>query len=154
MNVTNWFRIGRRWSAILLLGNLSAHEPVETGAEPVGFLDQLRGTSPASISGNAAAVNALPGTGALGRLLELPEDRGLRLGGVWLADTNGLLSGGAEPGKWSWNSALIVGANVDAEKLVGWRGASFGIQFLQFNGENTNGQAGSVQGYMIGRAHV
>lgn len=42
---------------------------------------------------------------------------------------------------------MIVGANLDAEKLSGWKGASFGIQFLQFNGEQTNRQAGSVQGY-------
>jgi porin len=62
-------------------------------------------------------------------------------------DTNGLLSGVAQPGKWSWNSALIIGANFDAEKLLNWKGASFGAQFLQFNGQNTNGQAGSVQGY-------
>ncbi len=43
--------------------------------------------------------------------------------------------------------ALVVGLNVDAEKLVGWRGASFGFQFLQFNGGDINEQAGSVAGY-------
>ena len=80
-------------------------------------------------------------------MFHLPEKSGLRLGGLWLADSNGLISGGAEPGKWSWNSALVVGANLDAQELIGWKGASFGIQFLQFNGQNTNGQAGSVQGY-------
>jgi porin len=101
----------------------------------------------AAITGNPAAENQLPGTGLAGRLLHLPEDSGFRLGGLWLADTNGLLSGGAQPGKWSWNSALIIGANLDAEKLLNWKGASFGVQFLQFNGQNTNGQAGSVQGY-------
>jgi Carbohydrate-selective porin len=111
------------------------------------FFDQLRGHAPPSITGNPAAESIDPGTGLTGRLLHLPEDRGVRVGGIWLGDTNGLISGGAQPGKWSWNSALIVGANVDAEKLVGWDGASFGIQFLQFNGQDTNGQAGSVQGY-------
>jgi porin len=80
-------------------------------------------------------------------LLHLPENTGLRLGGLWLADTNGLLSGGNEPGKWSWNSALIIGANLDAEKLLDWKGASFGAQFLRFDGQDTNGQAGSFQGY-------
>jgi len=115
--------------------------------EPVSFLDQLRGHVPPSITGNPAAENQLPGTGLAGRLLGLPEESGLRLGGLWLADTNGLLSGGAQPGKWTWNSALIVGANLDAGKLIGWPGASFGIQFLQFNGQDTNGQAGSVQSY-------
>ena len=120
----------------------------ETAAErPISFLDQLRGKVPKSITGNPAAENNLPGTGLAGRILHLPEESGLRLGGLWLADTNGLISGGAEPGKWSWNSALIVGANLDVKELIGWKGASFGIQFLQFNGQNTNGQAGSVQGY-------
>ncbi len=100
-----------------------------------------------SITGNPAAVNALPGTGLAGRLLRLPESSGIRLGGLWLADTNGLISGGKQPGKWSWNSALIIGANLDAEKLLAWKGASFGVQFLRFDGQDTNGQAGSVQGY-------
>jgi carbohydrate-selective porin OprB len=113
----------------------------------VSFSDQLGGKAPDSITGNPAAENELPGTALAGRLLHLPEDSGLRLGGLWLVDTNGLISGGAQPGKWSWNSALIIGANFDAEKLLDWKGASFGIQFLQFNGQNTNGQAGSVQGY-------
>jgi porin len=118
--------------------------PVE---EPVSFLDQLRGHAPGSISGNPAAVESMPGTGLATKLLHIPEWTGLRIGGVWLADTNGLISGGQNPGKWSWNSALIVGANLDAEKLIGWKGASFGIQFLQFDGQDTNGQAGTIQGY-------
>jgi hypothetical protein len=46
----------------------------------------------AAITGNPAAENQLPGTGLAGRLIHLPEDSGLRLGGLWLADTNGLLS--------------------------------------------------------------
>ncbi len=124
---------------------VSAEQPPRD--EPASFLDQVRGKVPASITGNPAADNELPGTGLAGRLRRLPDSSGLRIGGVWLADSNGLLSGGAGPGKWSFNSALIVGANLDAEQLIGWKGASFGMQFLQFNGQNTNGQAGSVQGY-------
>lgn len=125
--------------AIFLAGPAAAEESIS-------FLDQLKGQTPAAISGNPAAADNMPGTGLAGRLLHVDES-GLRMGGVWMADSNGLLSGGVEPGKWSWNSALIVGANLNAEKLVGWKGASFGIQFLQFNGEPTNRQAGSVQGY-------
>jgi porin len=128
----------------LLAGSALAADPAE---RELSFLDQLHGRVPQSITGNPAAENAMPGTGLAGQLLHLPEKSGLRIGGLWLADANGLLSGGAQPGKWSWNSALIVGANLDAETLLGWKGASFGIQFLQFNGQNTNGQAGSVQGY-------
>jgi porin len=145
------FRAGfvRCFAAVLLclaslLPSARCAEPAEPGVSVSG---QLGGKAPDSITGNPAAENELPGTGLAGRLLHLPENTGLRLGGLWLVDTNGLISGGAEPGKWSWNSALIVGANLDAEKLLNWQGASFGIQFLQFDGQNTNGQAGSVQGY-------
>jgi len=126
-------------SAIALTAPVLAEE---TATDPSPLLDH-----PESVTGNPAAEDAKPGTGLAGQLLHLPEDKGLRLGGLWLADSNGLLSGGAQPGKWSFNSVFIVGANLDAEKLVGWSGASFGIQFLQFNGENTNGQAGTIQGY-------
>ncbi len=134
--------------AILFANVLNAASPGQPPPDgPVPFLDQVRGKVPASITGNPAADNELPGTGLAGRLLRLPGNSGLRIGGVWLADSNGLLSGGAQPGKWSFNSALIVGANLDAEQMMGWDGASFGIQFLQFNGQDTNGQAGSVQGY-------
>lgn len=133
----------RTLAAALLLSCATA-PAAENG---LSLLDQLRGNAPPSITGNPAAENELPGTGDAGKWLHLPEESGLRLGGLWLADANGLLSGGAQPGKWSFNSALIVGANLDAEKLLGWSGASFGIQFLQFDGENTNGQAGTIQGY-------
>jgi porin len=113
----------------------------------ISLVDPLLNRVPDAITGNPAVENVVPGTGLAGRLLRLPENRGLRLGGLWLADTNVLLSGGSQPGKWSWNSALIIGANVDAEKLLAWKSASFGVQFLQFDGQDTNGQAGSVQGY-------
>jgi len=101
----------------------------------------------AAVSGNPAATNFSTGTGWLGRTLGLRDEWGVKLGGIWLADGNVVAAGGAQPGMTSWNSALFVGLGVDAEKLVGWRGAEFGFQFLQLNGADTNGQAGSVQGY-------
>ena len=125
----------------LAVGSATAEESLASRA------NQIFGAPPQAITGNPAAESDLSGTGDLGRWLHIPKDTGLHLGGVWLGDSNGLISGGAEPGKWSWNSALILGANLDADKLIGWKGASFGIQFLQFNGEDTNGQAGSLQGY-------
>jgi porin len=33
------------------------------------------------------------------------------------------------------------------QSLFAWKGASFGVQFLRFDGQDTNGQAGGVQGY-------
>ena len=101
-----------------------------------------------SISGNPAATDiGITGTGWLGRTLGLKDEWGVKLGGMWLADTNVLVAGGAQPGGWTNNQALVLGLNVQAEKLVGWRGASFGVQFLQFNGGETNEQAGSIAGY-------
>lgn len=137
---------GPGWVCFVVAAALSGG-PAAVAAEAGLAREDLLGKTPVAITGNPAVADAKPGTGFAGRLLHLPEKSGLRIGGVWLADTNGLISGGAQPGKWSWNSALIVGANLNAETLVGWKGASFGIQFLQFNGEPTNRQAGSVQGY-------
>lgn len=100
-----------------------------------------------AVSGNPAGTDFFPGTGWLGRALGLKDEWGITLGGLWLADTNFLAAGGAAPGNWTTNSALIIALNLDAEKLVDWRGASFGFQFLQFNGSDTNEQAGSIAGY-------
>ena len=70
------------------------------------------------------------GTGWLGRTLGLRDEWGVKVGGVWLADTNVVVAGGVQPGGWTNNQALILGLGIDAEKLVDWRGASFGFQFL------------------------
>jgi porin len=101
----------------------------------------------AAVSGNPAATTFSTGTGWLGRTLGLRDEWGVKLGGLWLADTNYVVAGGAQPGGWTNNSALFLGLDIDAEKLAGWRGASFGFQFLQFNGADTNGEAGSILGY-------
>jgi hypothetical protein len=113
-------------------------------SEPGGGA-QSRGSIP--ISGNPAAVNIITGTGALGRLLGLDKDSGIRLGGLWMGDTSGILSGGANPGMWALNSLTVADLNLDAEKLFGWKGASFGTEFLQFTGQNTNGLAGAFPGF-------
>lgn len=103
---------------------------------------------PVSISGNPAATDfGITGTGWLGRTLGLKPEWGISLGGVWLADSNLIMAGGEHPGGWTNNQALILGLGISAEKLVGWQGASFGFQFLQFNGTDTNAQAGSVAGF-------
>jgi porin len=99
------------------------------------------------ISSNPGAVDITTGTGELAKLAGVPHDSGIFLGGLWAGDTNKLISGGEEPGEWSFNSLLIVGAALDMQKLIGWPGGRFGIEFLQFDGEPTNQDAGSVQGY-------
>lgn len=139
---------GRRaWgllAAALLLGaagSAAAQDPARPAPAPHPQ-EQV-----SAVSGNPAATDFMTGTGWLGRTLGLKEDWGIRLGGMWLADSNIVVAGGAQPGYVTNNSALVIGLTVDAEKLVGWRGASFGGEFLQFNGTDTNAQAGSVAGY-------
>jgi porin len=100
-----------------------------------------------AVSGNPAATNYFPGTGWLGRTLGLKDEWGVKLGGLWLADTNLVAAGGAQPGGSTNNSSLLVALQIEAEKLVEWRGAMFGFQFLQVNIGPTNSQAGTVQGY-------
>lgn len=101
----------------------------------------------AAVTGNPAATTFTTGTGQLGHWLGLRDEWGIRLGGLWLADANLLASGGVHPGTWTYNSALFVSLGIDAEKLADWRGASFGVQFLQLNGANTNGEAQTITGY-------
>ncbi len=99
------------------------------------------------ISANPGAVNQITGTGQAGEWLGFKKDSGVFLGGVWAGDANYLISGGEQPGAWSHNSLLIASLGLDSEKLIGWKGGKFGIEFLRFDGEPTNQQAGSVQGY-------
>lgn len=101
----------------------------------------------AAVSGNPATASFGAGTGWLGRTMGLRPEWGVTLGGIWLADTNLVAAGGVQKGGWTNNSALFVSLGVDANKLVDWQGAAFGVQFLQLNAANTNGEAGSVQGY-------
>ena len=100
-----------------------------------------------SISSNPAAVNIASGTGALGRFLGFSDESGIRVGGLWVGDASGVLSGGRSPGRWGLNSLTIAGIGLDAEKRYGWTGASFGTEFLQFNGQPTNVLAGAFPGF-------
>lgn len=103
------------------------------------------GTVP--ISGNPAADNITVGTGRLGELLGFDKDSGIRFGGMWSGDSSWLATGGLEPGRWSLNSLSIADLTLDSNKPLGWKGGLFGIEFLQFSGQPTNEQAGSVQAY-------
>ncbi len=103
--------------------------------------------APSAVSSNPAANDIFTGTGALGRFLGFDKDSGVRLGGAWIGDSNWLMSGGREPGEWSLNSLLLLDLTLDADKLMGIKGGMFGIQFLQFDGQPTNQEAGVVQGY-------
>lgn len=98
------------------------------------------------ISGNPGAVEIVVGTGELGNLLQIPKSTGIRLGGYWIGDTNPLLSG-VDGSRLTSNSLLILDLSIDLEKAIRWRGGFFGVEFLQYNGQPTNRDAGVVQGY-------
>lgn len=105
-----------------------------------------------AISSNPAAVNITPGNGMLQKYLEkkwgIQNNHGIHFDGAWVGDTNDLFSGGIHSAKhWTSNSSLLLSLTVDTQKLVGWEGGLLGAQFLQFNGQATNRQAGVVQGY-------
>ncbi|APW61093.1 carbohydrate porin [Paludisphaera borealis] len=128
---------------------VSADEPTDAegapAAGPGADAGPPRGSQP--VSANPAAVNIIAGTGALGRWLGLEEDSGIRFGGLWVGDASGVLSGGRDPGHWGLNSLTIFDINLDAEKLLGVKGGSFGTEFLQFTGQKTNSLAGAFPGF-------
>lgn len=99
------------------------------------------------ISGNPGATNVLTGTGDLGHLLQIPDRSGVRLGGLWMGDGNALLTGVSGINRLSGNSLFILDLFINLEKALEWRGAALGVEFLQFNGQPTNVDAGVVQGY-------
>ena len=101
-----------------------------------------------SVSTNPSTVNIVPGTGELGEVLfQRSADSGVRLGGVLVSDGDVTLAGGIDSKTWSGNNLLVLGLDLDFEKLTAWKGGSFGISYLQFNGMDSNGRVGSVQGF-------
>ncbi|MFA6301556.1 MAG: carbohydrate porin [Legionella sp.] len=105
-----------------------------------------------SISSNPAAVNVESGSGFIQRLLEkklgIKDNHGIITQGAWIGDTNRLFTGGIpNPQRSTSNSALLLDLTIQLEKLMDWKGALFSAKFLQQNAQNTNAQAGVVQGY-------
>jgi porin len=135
-------------------GNPTAEDLGAALADAAGPVRDDQGASRGSqpIASNPAAVNIIAGTGALGRALGLDPDSGVRLGGFWIGDSSGVLSGGRAPGRWGLNSLTIADLNFDLDKMVGWRGASIGMEYLNFvgttnHGLGTNGLAGAFPGF-------
>lgn len=105
-----------------------------------------------SISSNPAAVNVGTGTGALQQYLQdkwgIEDNHGITAQGAWIGDTNPLFSGGLPEAKTTTsNSALLLNLTIEMEKFNGWKGGLFSAQFLQQNAQNTNGNAGVIQGF-------
>lgn len=115
-----------------------------------GIIAGSRETS--SISSNPAAVNVGTGSGALQQYLErkfnIKDNHGIAGQGAWIGDSNKLFSGGIPNAKKTTsNSVLLLDLTIEMEKFNGWKGGLFSAQFLQQNAQNTNAQAGVIQGY-------
>jgi porin len=72
---------------------------------------------------------------------------GVRIGGLWIGNANLLLEGGEKSLQSSYNSLFVADLNLDFAKLAKLPGAQFGAQFLQFNGQPSNQEAGVVTGF-------
>ena len=70
-----------------------------------------------AISGNIGEVNAVTGTGLLGRILGVDKIPGVFLGGAWVADANYLATGGVKPHLWSFNSLILLNVTLDSDQL-------------------------------------
>lgn len=133
-----------------LLGCSHLHAATTKPTSPTSMDTNKPSTT--SISSNPAAVNVGTGTGRLQRYIEkklgIKNNHGISTQGAWIGDTNQLFSGGipnAERG--TSNSVLLLDLTIEMEKFNGWKGGLFSAQFLQQNAQNTNQQAGVIQGY-------
>jgi porin len=145
--------------AFLLTGCVSLAAYASANASPQSNDAQIAGPKTflsfnenRSISSNPSAVNIFAGTAEaetkLEKLLGIHNNHGIRIGGMVLGDINDLFSGGIpDADRWTNNGLFLLDLSVDTEKFAGLKGGLFDVQFLQFNGQETNKQAGSVQGY-------
>jgi len=104
--------------------------------------------APIAVPASPAAVDKVPGTGALGRWLGLPADSPWRLGGVWVGNGSEQLGGGmANPGGLGLAQQFLLDLSLDLDRSIGWQGASVWVQGLQVNANKTAEKAsGSLQG--------
>ncbi|MGB6555695.1 MAG: carbohydrate porin [Candidatus Binataceae bacterium] len=135
------------WLGLICLSISFAPPAYEEESAPSAAASAAIATPVPAISANPGAVNALPGTGWLGRLIGFSPQSGISIGGIWVGNANYLFTGGVQPRRWSFNSLTIGNLNVDAEKLFGLPGSSFDASVLQFDGEDDNLKAGTTPGY-------
>jgi len=116
----------------------------QTGPTPANTAEP---TLHAAIAANPAAVDIVAGSGWLGQKLGIQPDSGMFLGGLWVGNGNYLFSGGASPATWSFNSLFVANLTLDLAKLARIPGAEFDVEFLNFAGQPSNQEAGTVTGY-------
>lgn len=93
------------------------------------------------------------GTGYLGnKLFKLvtgkENNTGFTLEGLWILDSNQLITGGKPcTKKGTINNLFQLELLFDSGKAKKWKGGLFAIEYLQLNGAATNHNAGLVQGF-------
>lgn len=141
---------------LLILLNGTYSIALATTSQPVPAKSTKPESKPiannSSISSNPAAVNVTTGSGVIQRYLEkklgIQNNHGIMVQGAWIGDTNKLFSGGIpDADRVTSNSVFLLDLTVDMEQFNGWNGGLFSAQFLQQNAQNTNAQAGIIQGY-------
>lgn len=125
-----------------------AHSLCAASAKPrTNYIDKGVG-----VSSNPSPSDHI-GTGDLGeKILEVfglgDVETGLSLEGLWIVDGNQLFSGGIPDTKrWTVNNLAQLELLFDTGKVSDWKGGLFAFQVLQLNGEQTNQNAGLVQGF-------
>lgn len=144
----------RRLLPLFMLYGLSCYS---MAAQPQQKTAQKQSPSPtvehqSSISSNPAAVNVGTGSGVLQQYLEkkldIHDNHGITVQGAWIGDTNRLFQGGIPQAEQNTlNSVGLLSLSLDTEKFNKWHGGVFNVQLLQENAQNTNAQAGVIQGY-------
>ena len=133
-----WVQLGQTFGAAVIRASIAG---VGLGVAPV----MAQSSPPTS---NPAASQTAPGTGELGRLLGLPADGALRIGGVWVGNGTSQWSGGVT-GQNAVNGVqeLLLEASLDLGKAIGLDHTWIWIQGLQVNSTSDAGLvSGSVQG--------
>jgi porin len=74
------------------------------------------------------------------------DDRGISLNAGWYATWGKNLRGGADTEDLLLDNLLNVNVTIDAERLVGWRGATFFANFQHNGGDVFNDQIGDFTG--------
>ncbi len=97
------------------------------------------------IVANPQAAYTFAGWDQLGRMLGLPDELGLKLGGYFIPEFTWVASGGVDPNATSANLAFGIHASLDTQKALCIPGGTLGIEFLEYTGGAVNNAAGSVQ---------
>jgi len=97
------------------------------------------------IVANPQAAYTFAGWDQLGRILGLPDELGLKLGGYFIPEFTWVASGGVDPNATSANLAFGIHASLDTQKALSIPGGTLGIEFLEYTGGAVDNAAGSVQ---------